>query len=89
MQSLAWLNTRTIAVMDTKERLHVIDARSQEELEVVDLAHLGLVYATPHYKAIATGGNVSRAMVRYFFKSFYKIFEIQVYKIFRCRKIFV
>ncbi|XP_076030226.1 vacuolar protein sorting 8 [Oratosquilla oratoria] len=62
LQALAWLNSRTLAVMDTREQLHVIDVKTQEELETVDLAHLGLVYASPHFKAIATGGNVSKAM---------------------------
>ncbi|CAL4079363.1 unnamed protein product [Meganyctiphanes norvegica] len=61
-QSISWLNSRTLAVMDTREHLHVIDVKTQEELETVDLAHLGLVYASPHFKAISTGGNVSKAM---------------------------
>ncbi|KAK4298989.1 hypothetical protein Pmani_028696 [Petrolisthes manimaculis] len=62
MQGLAWLNTRMLAVFDTRERLHVIDVKTQEELEEVDLAHLEVVYASSHFKAIATGGNVSKAM---------------------------
>ncbi|KAK8727977.1 hypothetical protein OTU49_009327 [Cherax quadricarinatus] len=62
IQGMAWLNSRTLAVMDTREHLHVIDVKTQEEQEMVDLAHLGLVYASPHFKAIATGGNVSKAM---------------------------
>ncbi|KAG7169921.1 Vacuolar protein sorting-associated protein 8-like [Homarus americanus] len=62
VQGMAWLNSRTLAVMDTREHLHVIDVKTQEEQEMVDLAHLGLVYASPHFKAIATGGNVSKAM---------------------------
>lgn len=63
VQAMAWLNSRTLAVMDTKEHLHVIDVKTQDELETVDLAHLGLVYASAHFKAIATGSNVSKAMV--------------------------
>ncbi|XP_066963121.1 vacuolar protein sorting-associated protein 8 homolog [Macrobrachium rosenbergii] len=62
VQAMAWLNSRTLAVMDTREQLHIVDVKSQEELEMVDLAHLGLVYASPHFKAIATGSNVSKAM---------------------------
>ena len=65
LQALSWLNSRTIAVIDTKENLHVIDVKNQEELEIIDLAKLGLVYASSHFKAIATGGNVSKAMVSY------------------------
>ncbi|XP_063851088.1 vacuolar protein sorting-associated protein 8 homolog isoform X1 [Scylla paramamosain] len=62
VQGLAWLNTRTLALMDARERLHVVDVKTQEELERLDLAPLGLVYASPQFKAIATGGNVSKAM---------------------------
>ncbi|XP_049808749.1 vacuolar protein sorting-associated protein 8 homolog [Schistocerca nitens] len=60
--SLHWLNTRTLAVLDTLEQLHLVDVRSHEELEVLDLAAVGLVYATAHFKGLATGGNVSKAL---------------------------
>ena len=75
VQALAWLNTRTLALMDARERLHVVDVKSQEELERIDLASLGLVYASPQFKAIATGGNVSKAMVSvcFFFFFFYTL----------------
>ncbi|KAB7499478.1 Vacuolar protein sorting-associated protein 8-like protein, partial [Armadillidium nasatum] len=62
LQALSWLNSRTLAIIDINETLHVIDVKSQEELDKVDLGRLGLVYASSHFKAIATGGNVSRAM---------------------------
>ena len=29
-----WMNPRTLVTMDTKEKMHVIDVRSEEELEV-------------------------------------------------------
>ena len=29
-----WMNTRTLVTIDTSERIHVIDVRSEEELEV-------------------------------------------------------
>ena len=29
-----WMNTRTLVTIDTTERIHVIDVRSEEELEV-------------------------------------------------------
>ena len=31
---LQWMNTRTLVTIDTKEKMHVIDVRSEEELEV-------------------------------------------------------
>ncbi|OXA63103.1 Vacuolar protein sorting-associated protein 8 [Folsomia candida] len=58
---LHWLNSRTIALLDTRETLHVLDVRSQEELEIIDLSQVHLVYANSHFKGLATGGNVSRA----------------------------
>lgn len=64
---LHWLNSRTIALLDTRETLHVLDVRSQEELEIVDLSQVHLVYANSHFKGLATGGNVSRAFVSCFY----------------------
>lgn len=58
-----WLNTRTIAILDTKEQLHLLDVRSRQELEELDLSDIGLVYNSSHFKGLSTGGNVSKAMV--------------------------
>ena len=41
----------------------MLDVRSEEELEVVDLVDVQLVYSTSFYKSLATGGNVSKALV--------------------------
>lgn len=60
--SLSWLNSRTMTVIDVTERAHVLDVRSEEELEIVDLADVRLVYGSSFYKSLATGGNVSRAL---------------------------
>ena len=61
--SMHWLNPRTLALIDLREKLRVIDVRSQEELESVDLSSARLVYASSHFKGLATGGNVSKALV--------------------------
>ena len=53
-------------MVDTSERAHVLDVRSEEELEVVDMADIQLTYSTSFYKSLATGGNVSRALVSIF-----------------------
>ncbi|CAB3370067.1 Hypothetical predicted protein [Cloeon dipterum] len=63
MLSLHWLNARTLAVLDTREHVHVIDVRSQTEVETLDVSSARLVFASSHFKAIATGGNVSKALV--------------------------
>lgn len=63
VQAFTWLNSRTLATLDTAENLHVLDVRSQEELEVLDMSDVQLVYGTSHFRGHATGGNVSQAMV--------------------------
>ncbi|XP_069107470.1 vacuolar protein sorting-associated protein 8 homolog isoform X1 [Argopecten irradians] len=57
-----WLNTRTLVVMDTTEKMHVIDVRSEEEIEVLDVSEVQMVYNTSFFKSLATGGNVSQAL---------------------------
>uniref|UniRef100_A0A673ISD7 Vacuolar protein sorting-associated protein 8 homolog n=1 Tax=Sinocyclocheilus rhinocerous TaxID=307959 RepID=A0A673ISD7_9TELE len=60
--SLSWINPHTLVLMDSTEKLRVVDRPSQEELETVDMAELQLVYNSSHFKSLATGGNVSQAL---------------------------
>jgi len=60
--SMSWLNSRSMALIDVTERVHVLDVRTEDELEVVDLADVRLVYGSSFYKSLATGGNVSAAL---------------------------
>uniref|UniRef100_A0A8C2I9T4 VPS8 subunit of CORVET complex n=1 Tax=Cyprinus carpio TaxID=7962 RepID=A0A8C2I9T4_CYPCA len=62
--SLSWINPHTLVLMDSTEKLRVVDRPSQEELETVDMAELQLVYNSSHFKSLATGGNVSQALVK-------------------------
>lgn len=62
--SWQWINPRTLVLMDSTEKLRVVDRPSQEELETVDMAELQLVYNSSHFKSLATGGNVSQALVK-------------------------
>ncbi|XP_071000810.1 vacuolar protein sorting-associated protein 8 homolog, partial [Oncorhynchus clarkii lewisi] len=57
-----WINSRTLVVMDSGEKLRVVDRPSQEELESLDVAEVQLVYNSSHFKSLATGGNVSQAL---------------------------
>ncbi|GFR94592.1 vacuolar protein sorting-associated protein 8-like protein, partial [Elysia marginata] len=57
-----WLNARVLVCLDRTEKLHVIDVRSEEELEVIDVSGTQLVYGTSYFKSLATGGNVSQAL---------------------------
>lgn len=51
-------------LLDSVEKLHVIDRQTQEELEMVEISEVQLVYNSSHFKSLATGGNVSQALVR-------------------------
>ncbi|MGH0128296.1 UNVERIFIED_CONTAM: hypothetical protein FKN15_001270 [Acipenser sinensis] len=61
--SLTWINSRTLVLLDSAEKLHVIDRPSQEELDNVDIAEVELIYNSSHFKSLATGGNVSQALM--------------------------
>ncbi|RWS27840.1 vacuolar protein sorting-associated protein 8-like isoform X2 [Leptotrombidium deliense] len=60
MQSLVWFTTRTVGTIDATEQLHLIDVRSGEELEILDISNVRLVYATEFFDGL--DGNVSKAM---------------------------
>ncbi|XP_013387109.1 vacuolar protein sorting-associated protein 8 homolog isoform X2 [Lingula anatina] len=60
--SVTWLNARTVVILDRSEQLHVVDVRSEEELEVLDVGEVQLVYGSSYFKSLATGGNVSKAL---------------------------
>lgn len=61
---LQWINSRTLVLVDSHEKLQVVDRPSQEFLETLDLEQVQLVYNSRHFKSLATGGNVSQALVR-------------------------
>lgn len=58
-----WINSRTAVLLDSVEKLHVIDRQTQEELETIEIPEVQLVYNSSHFKSLATGGNVSEALV--------------------------
>ncbi|XP_038127127.1 vacuolar protein sorting-associated protein 8 homolog isoform X4 [Cyprinodon tularosa] len=60
--SLNWINSCTLVLLDSHEKLHVVDRPSQEVLETLDLEQVQLVYNSRHFKSLATGGNVSQAL---------------------------
>uniref|UniRef100_A0A667YJG9 VPS8 subunit of CORVET complex n=1 Tax=Myripristis murdjan TaxID=586833 RepID=A0A667YJG9_9TELE len=60
--SLSWINSRTMVLVDSHEKLQVVDRPSQEILETLDLDQVQLVYNSRHFKSLATGGNVSQAL---------------------------
>lgn len=57
------MNAHTMVTVDTAENLHLLHIRMEEELEVIDLVDIELVYGNSFFKSLATGGNVSEAMV--------------------------
>nr|KAF6384137.1 VPS8 subunit of CORVET complex [Pipistrellus kuhlii] len=60
--NFTWINSRTVVLLDSAEKLHVIDRQTQEELETVEISEVQLVYNSSHFKSLATGGNVSQAL---------------------------
>ncbi|KAM9726368.1 vacuolar protein sorting-associated protein 8 homolog isoform 2-T2 [Menidia menidia] len=60
--SLNWINSRTLVLVDSHEKLQVVDRPTQEVLETLDLEQVQLVYNSRHFKSLATGGNVSQAL---------------------------
>ncbi|GFO47915.1 vacuolar protein sorting-associated protein 8-like protein [Plakobranchus ocellatus] len=60
--NITWMNARVLVCLDRSEKLHVMDVRSEEELEVIDVSAVQLVYGTSYFKSLATGGNVSQAL---------------------------
>nr|XP_020479091.1 vacuolar protein sorting-associated protein 8 homolog [Monopterus albus] len=60
--SLSWINSHTLVLVDSHEKLQVVDRPSQEVLETLDLEQVQLVYNSRHFKSLATGGNVSQAL---------------------------
>ncbi|XP_072293066.1 vacuolar protein sorting-associated protein 8 homolog isoform X2 [Eucyclogobius newberryi] len=60
--SLSWINSRTLVLVDSHEKLQVVDKPSQDVLEIMELEQVQLVYNSRHFKSLATGGNVSQAL---------------------------
>ena len=61
--SIFWFNTNTIAVLDSSEKVHLIDAHTLSRLQTVaNVSDIGLCYNTAFYRSLGTGGNVSKAM---------------------------
>ncbi|XP_060097988.1 vacuolar protein sorting-associated protein 8 homolog isoform X3 [Heteronotia binoei] len=60
--NFTWINSRTVVLLDSVEKLHVIDRQTQEELETLEISEVQLVYNSSHFKSLATGGNVSQAL---------------------------
>ncbi|NXD17944.1 VPS8 protein, partial [Nothocercus nigrocapillus] len=60
--NFTWINSRTAILLDSVEKLHVIDRQTQEELETIEISEVQLVYNSSHFKSLATGGNVSEAL---------------------------
>ena len=59
---MVWLNSRTMVTIDEFEKMHVLDVRSEEEIEVIEVDKIQMVYASALFKSIDNGTNVSPAM---------------------------
>ena len=62
--NFGWLNTRCLGILDSAEVFHLYDVRNHKNIEEVDLSdNVELCYGSSFFKGLATGGNVSAAMV--------------------------
>ncbi|KAL5471029.1 hypothetical protein EMCRGX_G029102 [Ephydatia muelleri] len=61
--ALQWINAQTVFVMDTTERIHLINVKDDTDIEVLDLKQVELVYGSSFFKSLETGGNVSKALI--------------------------
>lgn len=78
MPSFQWINSRTVVLLDSVEKLHVIDRQTQEELETVEISEVQLVYNSSHFKSLATGGNVSQALVKTYESCSLLVFHLSI-----------
>lgn len=63
LMALHWLGPKNIACIERNtEILHLLDVRTNHELETIDISNFGVVYSSAQFKGIATGGNVSPAL---------------------------
>uniref|UniRef100_H2ZCD2 Vacuolar protein sorting-associated protein 8 central domain-containing protein n=1 Tax=Ciona savignyi TaxID=51511 RepID=H2ZCD2_CIOSA len=60
--NLAWLNSKTILLLDIRENVHVVDVDSQTGLQKKSLDYVKLTYSSSAFKSLANGGNVSQAL---------------------------
>lgn len=60
--SLAWISSRTVVFIDVSEQAHVIDVQTASELEVVDLADIGLAYSAGLWKFLGNSPGLGHAV---------------------------
>ena len=60
--SLAWISSRTVVFIDMSEQAHVIDVQTTDEIEIVDLANVGLAYSTDLWKSLGNSTVACRAL---------------------------
>ena len=59
--NFTWLNAKTLAILDQNEKLHIVDIKSNEELQCLNI-NVKLVYNSSFFKSLSTGGYVSEAL---------------------------
>ena len=63
LRGVQWLDTRTLALLDSQRSVHVVDVKAKETVDLVDISSVDLVKSAPFFQGLATGGNVSQALV--------------------------
>ena len=86
--NFCWLNAKTIAILDNMERLHIVDVRTNMELQIFTNLHecVQLVYNSSFFKSLANGGNVSEALAYAGESACYQTFQAYMGKLFMLGK---
>ncbi|XP_054168163.1 vacuolar protein sorting-associated protein 8 homolog [Oppia nitens] len=62
LHAVIWLNPRTIAAINESNEMYVMDVKSQEILDIIDINNIKMVYGSAHFKSLENGQNVSPQM---------------------------
>jgi hypothetical protein len=75
--NFCWMNAKTLAILDNTEKVHIVDVKTDEILQVLSnlTDSVQLVYNNSFFKSLSTGGYVSKALAYAGENSCYQTFQ--------------
>ena len=55
--SLDWLGQSVLGILDPGESFHIYDTKLKQELQMLDLSHISLIYGSQFFKSYEAGGR--------------------------------